>query len=247
MKFIQSRRCFPLALFCSLFLLATPTFAETPVRETAKIEVTKTAPDQSEARKRYNERSLYALHLNLPPLALTNDYLSDSWFNPRHGPHGQLLSNQEFYQALGDQSLLDQYNANQFKKSASNVMIIGGLVGTAVSLPWLMITAIGDALSSSSLGAGDSRENDPNYVLPLGALAISAASVITGVIIAPQNVHPIKVDDATNRINTHNNNLKQELGLPQDYSPAPSASRLQYDLNLVAGANSTELRLKLNF
>ncbi len=247
MKFIKSRRCLTSLLFCSLFSLATPAFAEIPTHETTKPEATIPTTDQNQARKRYNERSLYALHLNIAPLATYNDYLSDSWFSPQHGQHGPPLTNQEFYQALGDQNLLDQYNSNRSKKTVSNVMVIGGVIGTLGSLTWVTLTLLGDALSSSALGSGESREKDPNYALPLGALAISAASLITGVIIAPTHVHPIRIDDATNRINTHNNNLKQELGLPQNYSPHPSASRVQYDLDLVATTDSTELRLKLNF
>lgn len=200
-------------LFSFLFLLTTPAFADSSAADSSAPESAKPTTNQSEAQKRYNERSLYAMHLNLPPLTTKNEFLDRSWFDPRHGPYGIPLSDREFYQALGDPDLLAQYDANISKKATSNTLIISGSIAGVATLTWAVVWSLAFAPSASP------STESLNENISAGLFAVSIATIIAGLIIAPDNLHPLKADDASQILDEYNNSLKQELGLPQDYSP----------------------------
>jgi len=150
------------------------------------------------------------------------------------GTYKEWLSPQEFYQEIGRPDLVESLETNESGMLIGGLIMYTGMLGTAAGATWLTVEGLG----------GD----DPNYLLPALVTGASVALLIGGLIYKPATLQPITQREAWKLADQYNQQLKDELGLPEDYSPVPTPksslpAEVRYGLSPTLGGVSGGFRV----
>jgi hypothetical protein len=99
-----------------------------------------------------------------------------------------------------------------------------------------MIGFIGCGAWAMTAGILDATDEETNWELPLALTGASIGLWITGMIIAPDQFHPVSSSEARELVDKHNKKLDRELGLDPSHTPTPEASRSSFDYQFGIGA-----------
>jgi hypothetical protein len=186
-------------------------------------EVTESETKSSdEAREEYAKRVVW-----FQSMIGVNQYgnVVSSWSNAYKGKYRERLEPEEFYREVGRPDLAKEYASN------TNQAAWAGLIGTVGFL-----SALGGGTWWMVEGLSGSYDDSADTTLPMVITLSGVGMMITGVIIAPDEIHPVSSSEALEMADKHNQKLKKELGLAKDYSPLPRADNQSLKYNFGIGA-----------
>jgi hypothetical protein len=200
---------------------------------------------RAEALKRYDEEFIW--FADFAAVSSQSGQVVSQWSKTYQGKYRKPLEGSEFYLALGRQDLAEEFSSNVKQQRLARWMGNTGLfllLGAAV--PWATYRW------ASGLNAHYAGTEHPGYTGPLILSGLSVGLLIGSIIAAPDRLHPVDLSESLRMVDEHNQKLKQELGIPEEYFPmsrvtdAPAAT-VAYDLDLIINHDGVKFVFRLDF
>jgi hypothetical protein len=176
------------------------------------------------------------------------------WTTAYRGKFKEPLEGADFYEEVGRPDLADEYRTN------STLRWTGLIVGYTAAIGGTLLLFAGedtvwcsdrytDDIYGESAGykkceAYNDRIEDENERLMFTGLGISVGGLLVAGIATFYNPHPVDAPEARRLANTHNKNLRKDLGL----SDSPEAAKMKWSLDVDAmPGEGGGLRLRVDF
>ncbi|WP_141594465.1 hypothetical protein [Myxococcus sp. AB056] len=229
-------------------LTTTPTLANEEAESPAPIAESNPPLSREEALEQYELRHIgfdeyIAVTLSYSPLAVRSP--PSRWTVPYEGKYKKPLEGEAFYQKLGRDDLVAEYQSRSATKLTlkivGGVVMVGGLVyGIATPGAQSEDCELGPDFSACidrNFAAGDRKRN--MFLVGMGVSLVGVGLLGWGIFYNP---HPIASSEARELADGHNKRLRQELGLSDVPAPAPGPRKrpyvIQARLTPVFGPNS---------
>lgn len=208
----------------------------TGAAESVRDTVRSSSQDREAARNSYAERFLWS-----QDLVGVNQYGGVLFERPTiyKGKYKEKLTPEEFYLEVGRPDLAEELASNQTRGTIGIIVGSVGVLGLTGGGTWMLM----EALLSGTGGeydpdTGETITEDANYLGPGVVMGASVVAIVAAAFISPDQMQPVSQSEALRLADQHNQKLKKELGLDDDYSIIPDPSDTE-SMNFSYGLSPT--------